>query len=127
MLHQVEFKVSENEVYNLRLRTIDTIKLEQKLNKNVMDIFMELSNNKLPKLSDLLMIIAYSAKANHQYELTEKNVFNVYDRYLESGKSMFDLIPLIIEIFKTNGLIPESVDVQNMPNAENEEVIQPEE
>ena len=127
MLHQVEFKVSENEVYNLRLRTIDTIKLEQKLNKNVMDIFMELSNNKLPKLNDLLMIIAYSAKANHQYELTEKNVFNVYDRYLESGKSMFDLIPLIIEIFKTNGLIPESVDVQNMPNVENEEVIEPEE
>ena len=127
MLHQVEFKVSENEVYNLRLRTIDTIKLEQKLNKNVMDIFMELSNNKLPKLNDLLMIIAYSAKANHQYELNEKNVFNVYDRYLESGKSMFDLIPLIIEIFKTNGLIPESIDVQNMPEAENEEVIEPEE
>ena len=40
---------------------------------------------------------------------------------------MFDLIPLIIEIFKTNGLIPESVDVQNMPDAENEEVIEPEE
>lgn len=114
MLNQVEFKVNDNEVYQLRLRTIDTIKLEQKLNKNVMDIFMDLSNNKLPKLNDLLMVLVYAGKANHQFEFNEKNIYSVYDRYLESGHSMFDLIPIIVDVFKTNGLIPESVESSSL-------------
>ena len=36
--------------------------------------------------------------------------YEIYDAFIEEGHSMTDLIPVIIDVYKVSGLIPEEVE-----------------
>lgn len=92
-------------VYKLRLRTIDVIQLEKKIDHNIMDMFMALQNDKLPQLRELLGVLQVSLNAYH-HGMKERDVYGIYDEYLADGHTMFDLIPVVIELMQNSGIIP---------------------
>lgn len=105
------WNVKENE-YKLRLNAKNTVDLEKYLGANPVTILTNMSkNNELPDLDTLLTIISYSMQQfNHGISLND--VYNIYDEYIDDGHNMFELLTVVMEIYKVSGLIPE-VDEKN--------------
>ena len=97
--------IIKGEEYKLRLRTVDVIQVERKIGHNLMDMFMGIQEEKLPKLGDLLAVI-HASMAAYNHGITEAKLFELYDAYIEEGHSMFDLVPLVLELLQNGGVIP---------------------
>lgn len=99
------FTVGDTE-YKCRLNTKNLIDLEKKLGGNPLTVFLNISNNELPKLADLLLIFHCSLQSyNHGISLDD--VYNIYDKYIEEGHTFMDFIPVIMDIYKVSGLFQE--------------------
>jgi len=96
-----EFKVGEKE-FKLRLGACEIINLEKKLGKNPLDILMNVEKGELPKIGDTLTII-HAAMQKFHHNITIETVYQLYDEYVDEGKSYIDLIPIILEVFKVSG------------------------
>lgn len=92
-------------VYKLRLRTMDVVQLEKKLDHNIMDMFMGINNDKLPQLREILAVLQAALNAYH-HGMKEREVYELYDEYLADGHTMFDLIPVVVELMQNGGIIP---------------------
>lgn len=94
--------------YKLRLRTMDVVQLEKKLGHNLMDMFMGIQDEKLPQLKDMLAVL-HGSMAAYNHGITEFRLYELYDQWLEEGHSMFDLVPIIMELMQNGGVIPRDV------------------
>jgi hypothetical protein len=92
------------EVFKLKLTTRASIQLEKSLGYNPITMLMEIDSGKMPKLMDVLIILHACLQAFHHGYTLEKTM-DLFDRYVEDGKSMFDLIPVFIEVFQQSGYI----------------------
>lgn len=83
-----------------RLNTQNTIALEKKFNgKSVLKVLME---EQIPSLEMVLSTLHASLQAlEHGY--TMEKVYNLYDEYIEDGKSYTDLIPELITVLEVSG------------------------
>ena len=97
--------------YKLRLNAKACVDLEKKLGTNPVNIFMAMAGNdiKLPSLSDLITVLHFSLQA-YEHGISADKTYEIYDAFIEEGHSMTDLIPVIIDVFKVSGLIPEEVE-----------------
>ena len=95
--------------YKLRLRTIDVIQLEKKLGHNLMDMFMGIQDEKLPQLRELLAVV-HASMAAYNHGISEVMFYNLYDSYIEEGHTMFDLVPIVLELLQNGGVIPKEVE-----------------
>lgn len=91
--------------YKLRLRTVDVIQVERRLGHNLMDMFMGIQDEKLPQLGELLAVV-HAAMAAYNHGITESKFYELYDAYIEEGHTMFDLVPLVLELLQNGGVIP---------------------
>ncbi len=98
--------------YKLRLRTVDVIQVEKRLGHNLMDMFMGIQDEKLPQLRELLTIVHASMLA-YNHGITEAKLYELYDQWIEEGHTMFDLVPIVLELLQNGGVIPK--DVQEEP------------
>lgn len=90
--------------YQLRLTTHGCIQLEKKLGANPLQLFMGIDDDVLPKLSDILIVLhAVLQPLNHG--ITFEDVCGIYDDYIAEGHTLWDLIPLLIEVFKGAGFL----------------------
>ena len=81
-----ELKIGE-ENYKLRLTTKNSIQLERALGYNP-------------------IIILHSMLQTYHHGMSIDKVYDLFDAYAEKeGKSMFDLIPVFIEVFQQSGYI----------------------
>ena len=97
--------------YQLRLTTKACVKCEQRLGKNPLNVFLEASDNKMPKINDLMVILHECLNTcNHGIKIDD--VYDLYDDYCEEGNSITDLIELLIDVFKDAGFIPEDTKNQ---------------
>ena len=104
MLYTI-FSVGETE-YKCRLNTKGLIELEKKLGSNPLGIFLNVSNNELPKLSDLMFVLHASLQSyNHGISLDD--TYSIYDTYIEEGNTFMDFIPVVMDIYKVSGLFQE--------------------
>lgn len=109
------FTIGEKD-YKARLSARTCIELEKKLGTNPLNVFMEIAqNNKLPEL-ETLIIILHASLQQFQHNITLEKTYDLYDEFVDSGKTIMDLVPVILEIFKASGLIPE--EAQEEKNAE---------
>ena len=100
-----EFTVGTKE-YKCRLNTRGLIELEKKLGCNPLNIFMSVGDNVLPRLEELIYVLHYSLQPyNHGISLDD--TYEIYDHYIEEGKTFMDFIQVIMEIYKVSGLIKE--------------------
>ena len=95
--------------YKLRLSTKRAVDLERALGFNPLQIFFDVNNGKLPKLSDLMIMLQYFLQ-DMQHGIKLDDAYEIYDRYVADGHNMFDLIPLFIEVLKESGFMAEEVD-----------------
>jgi len=98
-----ELQIGE-EIFKLRLNTKASVSLERALGYNPITMLMDIDRGKMPKLADVLIILHSMLQTyHHGYDLTK--VYDLFDKYVEEGKSMFDLIPLFVEVFEESGYI----------------------
>lgn len=96
--------------YKLKLKASSCIALEKKLKTNPINILRKLAQEEsIPNLEDLLEILHYSLQAFHHGYDMEKTC-ELYDAFIEDGHTMIDLIPVMIDVFKSSGLIKESAE-----------------
>jgi len=101
-----ELQIGE-EIFKLRLNTKNSLMLERALGYNPISMLMEIDKGKMPKLADVLIILhAMLQTFQHGYDMNK--VYDLFDKYCEDGKSMFDLIPVFVEVFEQSGFITKS-------------------
>ena len=97
--------------YKLRLNAKSCVDLEKKLGTNPINVFIDMAgdNVKLPSIDTLITILHYSSQAL-EHGITMDKGYEIYDDFIEEGHSMTDLIPVIIDVFKVSGLLPEDTE-----------------
>lgn len=99
--------IINGESYKLRLNTRASISLEKALGKNPLIVLMEASDGNLPKITDIItMLQAMLQTYHHGYNLDK--TMDLFDKYVEDGNSMIELIPVLIEVFQSSGYISKS-------------------
>lgn len=102
------FTVKDKE-YKGRLTARALVDLEKKLGTNPINVFIKMSANEgyMPDLSDLIVILHGSLQAM-EHGITLDKTYELYDNMIEEGKTIVDLVNIVIDIFKVSGLIPEA-------------------
>lgn len=106
------------ETYKLRLTTKNSIQLEKALGYNPIDLLMAMDNGKMPKLTDMIIVLQAMLQCYH-HGFNVDRTMELFDTYVSEGKGMFDLIPIFIEVFKQSGYITESAEDANEEDAKN--------
>lgn len=96
-----------NYSYKLRLNTRASISLEKALGKSPLSVFMELDNGEMPKLTDMLMILQACLQPYH-HGMNMDKVYDLFDDYVADGHTLFDLVPVFIEVFQESGYLGKS-------------------
>ena len=100
----IYLKTNDKE-YQLRLTTRGCVSIEARIGKNPLNVFIDASQNKMPKLGDLMIILHECLNStNHGIKLDD--VYSIYDKYCENGGDFMSLIELLIEDFEEAGFIP---------------------
>lgn len=95
--------------YRLRLNTKASVALEKALGYNAITMFMNIDNGVMPKLGDILIVLhAMLQPLNHGISMD--NVYALFDKYVDEGHTMYDLIPLFVEVFQESGYMPKVND-----------------
>jgi len=91
--------------YPLRLTTKGCVSIESRIRKNPLNVFMDASENKMPMISDLMVILHECINgANHGVKLDD--VYDIYDDFMQ-------LIELLVKVFQESGFIPKDDEVKN--------------
>ena len=99
-------KIGDTE-YKCKINTNGLVSLERRLKGNPLNIFMTIGDESftLPKIEDLL-IIFHESLTTYQHGISMEDVYDIFDKYIEDGKTIVDFINEIVEIFNVSGLLP---------------------
>lgn len=95
------------ESFKLRLTTKASVALEKALGYNPISMLMDIDNGVMPKLNDILIMLQAMLQTYHHGYTLDK-VYDLFDKYVADGKSMFDLIPVFVEVFQQSGYLSTS-------------------
>lgn len=112
----VELKVGD-ESYKLKLTTKTSVALERNLGYNPISMLMDIDKGKMPKLGDLLIILQAALQKYH-HGIDANKAMDIFDAYVEDGHSMFDLIPVFVEVFEQSGYISKPKDGEEVSEEE---------
>jgi hypothetical protein len=98
-----------NESYKLRLNTRASIGLEKALGRSPLAVFMDIDEGEMPKLQDMLIILQACLQPYNPGFTTDKT-YDLFDRYVEDGHNIFDLVPVFIEVFQECGYLAKSTE-----------------
>lgn len=104
--------IINNKEYKARINAKACVDLEKKLGTNPLNIFINMNEGdtfNLPSLGDMLIIL-HAALQAYEHKITMDEVYALYDEFVEDGNNLTDLIPIVLEIYKVSGLIPEEVE-----------------
>lgn len=106
--------------YKLRLTAKGIVDLEKKLGTNPINpILVVGQNGQLPSL-DVMLTILQTAMATYEHGITMDKMYDIYDDFVEDGNSLMDLVPVLIEVFKTAGFLPkDNEEAQEQANEKN--------
>ena len=95
--------------YKCRLNARGLIDLEGILHCNPLNVFMSVSENELPKIAEMIAVF-YISLQPYNNGITLEKTYDLYDAYIEEGNSFTDFVELIMNIYKTSGLIKEATE-----------------
>ena len=97
--------------YRLRLTARALVDLEKKMGTSPINVFMEMSQKEsyVPELSVLIAIFHASLQAM-EHGMTLDKTYELYDQMVDEGKSMADLLEIIVGVFQCSGLVPTNVE-----------------
>lgn len=91
-----------NKDYKLRLNTRGIVALEKNLGCNPLSIFG--NGETLPTITTMVSIL-HAALQPFNHGISLNDAYDIFDEYLADGHSITDFLPVIVEIYKTSGLI----------------------
>lgn len=95
--------------YRCRLTARAMVDLEKRLSGSPINTFMAIANSgEFPELDTLIKIFHASLQAFH-HDMTLEKTYDLYDAMVDDGKTMVDLLNIIVEIFQNSGLIPKDL------------------
>ncbi len=104
--------INEKE-YKLRLSAKSCVALEKRLGGNPLNMFMEVTNGKLPTLESLLIML-HQSLTEYNHSITMDDVYSIYDEYCSiEGNNMMSLIQVLLQVMKDAGFIPEEDNEKN--------------
>ncbi len=105
---------ADNKAYKLRLTTRDVITLEKRLGCNPLSIFG--AGDRVPSVTEMVAIL-HASLQTYQHGTTYDVALEIFDNWLADGHVITDFISIIIEIYRTGGLIAK----EKAPTSEVEE------
>lgn len=93
----------------MKLTTRNLVKLEKKLGKNPLSIFMGVDKGEMPALNDLLVMWQYMKMADDKNYESFDYVLDKYDEYVENGGNFVSLMNEVITGLQESGIIPKNV------------------
>lgn len=108
----MKYLKTNDKEYQLRLTTKACVQIESRIGQNPLNIFIQASENKMPKMNDL-MIILHECLNTCNHGITLDMVYDIYDKYCEAGNSFMSLIELLVKVFEEAGFIPKGDEVKN--------------
>ena len=91
-----------NKAYKLRLNTRNMVMLEKQLGGNPLGIFG--NGDKLPTVTEMINIL-YCSLLQYQHGISLNDAYDIFDTYLDDGNTATDFIQVILDVYKTSGLI----------------------
>ena len=102
-MNYVEFETG-NDVYKLRLNTRNVIKLEKLLGGSPLKLFTGMSETEMPTVESMVNVL-YCALLANQDKVTIDKAYNIFDEWLDNGHIIAEFLPIIIELYRSAGLI----------------------
>lgn len=104
--------------FKLRMTAAAIVELEKKLGGNPLDILVGIESGQLPPLSSVLQIL-HAAMQKFHHNIKFQDVLELYDEYVESGKTYTDLLPVLLEVFEVSGFFKKPQAETGETNLEN--------
>lgn len=93
-----------NKTYKLRLNTRNIVLLEKQLGCNPLSIFGE--GETIPTVTAMVTIL-HASMQQYNHGISLNDAYDIFDNYLAEGHSSTDFLPVILEIYKASGIIPD--------------------
>lgn len=100
--------------YKLRLTTQGIVSLEKSIGCNPLQMFMKIDEDILPKLGDMIAVLHQMLQA-YQHGITKEDTYEIFDRFIADGNTMWDIVPIIVETFQEAGFLPKG-DTEDSKN-----------
>jgi hypothetical protein len=98
-----------NKQYKLRLNTRNTVALEKALGCNPLAIFG--AGDTIPTITTMVTILWASLQQYH-HGISLNDAYDIFDAFLNEH-SATEFIPVILEIYKVSGIIPQEATEKN--------------
>lgn len=102
-------------VYKLRLNTRNTVLLEKQLGCNPLSIFGNGDGTTIPTITTMVAILHASLQQYH-HGINLNDAYDIFDSWLDEGNATTDFIPVIMELYKVSGIIPNDTEVAEEKN-----------
>lgn len=96
-----------NKEYKLRLNTRAIVALEQKIGCNPLGIFGD--GDTIPTVTTMVTIFHASLQQYH-HKVTITDAYDIFDEWLEDGHSTTDFVKIILDIYKSSGIVPNDIE-----------------
>lgn len=106
------FNVSNKE-YKLRLNTRNVVLLEKQLGCNPLSIF---GNGETIPTITVMVSILHASLQQYQHNITLNDAYDIFDEWLVDGHATTDFIPVILDIYKASGIIPDETKAEDVKN-----------
>lgn len=111
--------------YKLRLGAQNTVDVEKRLGKSVLDVLLAMAPDALeangtpdasrmslkglstPRVGDLCTIL-HASMQKYQHGVTLQQVFDLYDEHIDQGGSYEDFIGVLYDILEVSGFLPKA-------------------
>lgn len=101
----------------LRLDAQAIVQIENTLNKGMFELFFDDGKPRFPKLSDLLI---FMQSANKNHGLKQKDMLDLYGKYMQAGKGYMDLYEVAMEVLEDSGFFGKE-DAESKTNSDSSE------
>lgn len=102
--------------YKLRINTRAMCDLEKRIGRNLLDVILDMANNKMPETCELVAILHASLQAYH-HGIKFDDVYDIFDEYIADGHTYIEFIEVVSEIFEVSGIIQkEATEEGENPN-----------
>lgn len=99
-----------NNTYKLRLGTRAVVALEKQLGCNPLSIFGD--GDTIPTVTTMIAIL-HASLQQFQHGITMDAASDIFDAYLADGNAMTDFLTVIVDLYKTSGLIKQEDNEKN--------------
>ena len=103
----IDFKAGSKD-YKLRLNTRNIVLLEKQIGSNPISIFGD--GDTIPSIT-VMVAILHAALQQYQHGISLNDAYDIFDEYLADGNATTDFIPVILEIYKASGIVPNDKDI----------------